>query len=248
MAFLPFEDSYVDITNATAQPNEPGCYENPQGTVWYKLQPSQSYTLKLRAIANNDMDLVMSVYEGIAFDALNGWGCVDQGAGGGTERLIHHVASGHTYFFQVGSIGPSEGSFTLRARKVVSPVNDTFSGALSVAMGSVSTVSTVNTSLQDVEPGSSCSDAVGHTVWYRYVPTTDRTVVASTVGSDFDTVLTVWNGTEINSLESIACNDDRGVDLQSRVKFTMQAGLTYYFQIGGYHGDSGNLTFNFRKA
>ena len=133
-------------------------------------------------------------------------------------------------------------------KKVVSPVNDTFAGAITVPMGSVSTVSTVNTSLQDVEPGTGCSSGVGHTVWYRYVPTATRNLVANTHGSDFDTVLTVWSGTDIASLEFVECNDDRGLDLQSRVKFTAQAGLTYYFQIGGYHGDSGSLTFKLRKA
>jgi hypothetical protein len=248
MAFLPFEDSYVDITSATVQSDEPGCYGSPQGTVWYKLQPSQGYTLKLRAIPANGIDLVVVIFEGTSLDALNAWGCVDQNSGGTKETVIQAVSPGHTYYFQVGSNGPSDGSFTLRARKVVGPVNDTFAGALSVAMGSVNTISTVNTSLQDMEPGSTCSDGVGHTVWYRHTPTTTRTVVANTVGSDFDTVLTVWSGADINSLESVACNDDRGVDLQSRVKFTMQPGLTYYFQIGGYHGLSGNLVFTLRKA
>ena len=247
MAFLPFEDSYVDNTNATVEAGETGCSYS-EHTVWYKLQPSHDYTVQFRAIAEGGIDLLLAVWEGTSLDALTLQWCIDGSGNFGTETIIQSVKAGHTYYVQVGGYVGSTGEFTVRARKLPGPVNDYFALASSVAMGSVSSADTEKASFQAAEPFASCGYFTDHTVWYRFVPTTTRTVVASTVGSDFDTVLAVYAGTTIDSLESIACNDDRGVDALSKVKFTMQAGLTYYFQIGGYNHGAGSLTFSFRKA
>jgi hypothetical protein len=246
IAFFPFEDSYVDTTTASDEPNELGC-GSPEATVWYRLQPRQTYSVRFRAIAHNGIDLVLNLYEGTSLETLNGLVCADDTASGDRETLIDAVHAGHTYYLQVGGYNGMVGEFTVRARRVANPANDNFAGAISVAMGSVSSMSTLTATVEADESFGGCGYNVDQTVWYRYTPTRTRTVVANTVGSDFDTVLTVWTGTDLLSLEQVTCNDDRG-DLLSRVKFTMQAGVTYYFQIGGYGGSSGNLTFNFRKA
>jgi len=89
---------------------------------------------------------------------------------------------------------------------------------------------------------SSC--VTGKTVWYRYTPTRNTEVTADTVGSDFDTVLAAYRGSSLGALAQVACNDDTDSELQSRTSFTAQAGQTYYFQVGGFSGDSGQLSFN----
>jgi hypothetical protein len=62
-------------------------------------------------------------------------------------------------------------------------------------------------------------------------------VTGSTAGSNFDTVLAVWDATAVTSLTPVGCSDDidnAAGNLQSRVQFTAQAGHTYYFQVGGF--------------
>ena len=63
-----------------------------------------------------------------------------------------------------------------------------------------------------------CSD-VERTVWYRFTPAASGTYQIDTLGSDLDTVLTVFTGSAVGSLSEWACNDDvaPGTVTQSRV-------------------------------
>lgn len=93
------------------------------------------------------------------------------------------------------------------------------------------------------EPGEPEGCGVGsQTVWYRYSATADERLTADTYGSTFDTVLAVYTGSTVDTLDEIDCNDD-SFDLQSKVSFDAVAGETYHFQVGGYAGETGELTF-----
>jgi hypothetical protein len=82
-------------------------------------------------------------------------------------------------------------------------------------------------------------DCVGraHTVWYRFIPTTDATIVANTAGSNYDTTLSAYTGTR-GSLIQIACNDD-AIGLQSRIQFDVTAGTTYHLMAGSFDDSPG---------
>ena len=54
-------------------------------------------------------------------------------------------------------------------------------------------------------------------------------IAADTFGSNYDTVLSAWTGTQ-GALSRVACNDDFG-GLQSQVTFDATAGTTYYFMV-----------------
>ncbi|MEC8512124.1 MAG: hypothetical protein VX015_08265, partial [Planctomycetota bacterium] len=54
-----------------------------------------------------------------------------------------------------------------------------------------------------------------------------------------DTGAAVWTG-ECGALTQVGCNDDGGDGLTSRLSFTASAGTTYYLQVGGWDGDSGD--------
>ncbi len=82
----------------------------------------------------------------------------------------------------------------------------------------------------------------GPTVWYTFTPSTDMRLAANTFGSDYDTTLSVYNGSR-GALIQIACNDD-AFGLQSQVAFDALAGETYYFMVGAFAGGpGGNLVF-----
>jgi hypothetical protein len=69
----------------------------------------------------------------------------------------------------------------------------------------------------------------GRSVWYRYRPQTPQRVRAVTVGSDYDTVLTVFRGPR-NDRTRIACNDDRA-GLASAVSVRFVAGERYWIAV-----------------
>ena len=85
----------------------------------------------------------------------------------------------------------------------------------------------------------------GPTVWYVFTPSQDMSVQANTFGSDYDTTLSVYTGSQGN-LTQITCNDDFG-NLQSAVTFDVVANETYYLMVGSFaSGPGGNLVFTVR--
>jgi subtilisin family serine protease/Leucine-rich repeat (LRR) protein len=122
------------------------------------------------------------------------------------------------------------------------PANDDFNSATLIS--AIPFTDTVNTSWATTagdDPVPSCGSNVGKTVWYKYTATGNSSFAFRTVGSDFDTVLSVWTGTR-GALAEVACDDDGGGNLSSLVGVTTAPGTTYYVMVGGYDGDSGQLT------
>lgn len=251
ISFLPFEDGFVENSFASVEEGEldVSCIHEIDATVWYRIDPSSSYGLRVRVLPeSNNIDVVLAMYAGSYLGDLYGVGCVDNAGPDGNETLDVPVSAGQSYFIQVGgwSGDNTVGEFTVRVKRLPAPVNDNFRDALSAPLGSISNTSTIAATTQANEPSSSCGYYNGRTVWYRFTPSTTRTIVANTVGSDFDTVLAVYTGDSLASLSEVTCNDDRGIDLLSKVRFTALGGVTYYFQIAGFYGSSGNLQFRLK--
>ena len=87
----------------------------------------------------------------------------------------------------------------------------------------------------------------GPTVWYSFTPSQDVLIQANTFGSDYDTTLSVYIGSQ-GALNQIACNDDAG-GLQSLVFFQAFASETYFLMVGAFgSGPGGNLVFGAIQA
>ncbi len=76
-----------------------------------------------------------------------------------------------------------------------------------------------------------------NTVWFSYTPTYNQVVTATTVGSNYDTVLGLFTGAP-GSFASVACNDDANGAQTSSIQFDATAGTTYYFVVGSYTGSA----------
>jgi len=84
-------------------------------------------------------------------------------------------------------------------------------------------------------------------VWYRFVPTEPGLIVAETLGSTYDTVLSVhWNcpGTMSNQ---IVCDDD-SVGLQSSVVFNAYLGSEYLIRVSGSNQAVGAYSLSLTTA
>ena len=86
------------------------------------------------------------------------------------------------------------------------------------------------------------------TIWYSFTPRSDMNVIADTFGSTFDTVLAAYSGNPFPNAEAIACNDDDSGSLQSQISFHATAGVTYYFQVGGFAGSTGTINLRIRSS
>ena len=80
-----------------------------------------------------------------------------------------------------------------------------------------------------LDPGPSCVVPLdlARSAWFRFVAPADGTVIVDTSGSDYDTVLGVFDG-GCGALTEITCNDDDGSGaLTSRSFVSVTAGATY---------------------
>jgi Ca2+-binding RTX toxin-like protein len=132
------------------------------------------------------------------------------------------------------------------------PANDDLADAIAVGEPLPFTVS-LDTAEATIEPGEPGVADFGcgfmaSTVWYSFVPSVDMTVAADTVGSDFDTTLAVWKGTDLASLSLVGCSDDSRGGTQSSVPFAADAGVEYRIQVGGFVGQTGALSFRVRTT
>jgi hypothetical protein len=133
------------------------------------------------------------------------------------------------------------------------PANDDYANARIVNSGVYSDVETTlsaTTELNDPLPSATCVngpvDTRNHTVWYFYTPSANGTMTVDTIGSDYDTVLSVWTSNN-GTLTATGCNDDiqLGQNLQSSLSMPVIAGQRYEIMVGGYTSlDAGTLRFH----
>jgi len=81
-------------------------------------------------------------------------------------------------------------------------------------------------------------------VWFNYTAPASGQINISTAGSNFDTLLAVYTGNLINSLNSIASNDDIKNGVSSAVSFAAVGGQTYRIAVDGFANFTGNITLN----
>jgi hypothetical protein len=65
-----------------------------------------------------------------------------------------------------------------------------------------------------------------------------------TIGSAFDTVLSIHSGCPGGPANQLACNDDGGGNLTSLINFNVVGGTTYLVRIAGYSSSSGTYTLH----
>ncbi len=136
----------------------------------------------------------------------------------------------------VGALSASVLTVTVLAApaEAVPPPNDSASSA--TVIPSVPAVHVVNTR-------EATRDAVqrkcveGHSVWYRFTPTTSGRQRISTIGSKYDTVLAVYSGAR-SPRTRLACNDD-AAGYQSAVRPDLVAGQEYWIAASSYGGSRG---------
>jgi hypothetical protein len=126
----------------------------------------------------------------------------------------------------------------------VPPANDEFAAA--EVVGSLPFAAALSTLEATTAPDDPICAGNSASVWYAYTPPISTIVTADTFGSDYDTALSAYTGSQ-GSLTEVACNDDAGAGLQSQIVFPVVAGQTYYFMAAGL-GGGGSLSFNLNAS
>jgi sugar lactone lactonase YvrE len=93
---------------------------------------------------------------------------------------------------------------------------------------------------EDDEPDHYGQSAVA-SLWWSWTAPVDGVVRVTTFGSNFDTILGVYTGEELETLDSVVANDDSGESLRSALVFEAEAGTTYHIAVDGYKGEQGSV-------
>ncbi len=105
---------------------------------------------------------------------------------------------------------------------------------------------TAGTSLEAGEP-QPCGD-MGATIWYRlniaFPPPGWQSIAVDTVGSDFNTAVAVYVPAATSPPGGLTIVDCNANASHSSVYFTTNPGATYFVQVGGQSGATGNLVVN----
>lgn len=136
------------------------------------------------------------------------------------------------------------------------PPNDDPPGTAITAIPFTDTVNTRLAQIHAMEGASTCGSG-SHSVWYSFTATADQNLVADTLGSDYDTIVDIWEGVltsdlmnpGFETLKPLACNDNSGESLQSEVVFAARGGQSYVIRVSAaLDAPGGTLTFHLAPA
>jgi hypothetical protein len=180
----------------------------------------------------------------VCYDTSNDNACNTswQNKGNVTSATITGLTNNTTYYWQVRAFNGStyayanSGTWWSFTTVGTGNNNDDFLGATQINSLPYNNPGTQNigTATSDTtDPDFPCGGGgkKSNTVWFKYTPGS-TTFSVDTIGSNYDTVLAVWVGTE-GALTNVACNDDYG-SLQSQVTVNGTAGVTYYIEVAAF--------------
>ena len=236
---------------AGKDPGEPAHAGNAGGrSVWWSWTSPSNGLVTLHTEGSN-FDTTLAVYAGSQVDKLTRIASDDDSGDGVTSRLIFNAVEGNTYQMAVDGFDGQSGTLKLGlqlSEPALPPGNDHFAQRTSVAgVNGVVNASTLGASREGGEPAHAGNPG-GRSVWWTWTAPTTGTVVMSTDGSDFDTVLAVYAGNSLEALSWVASDDDSGEGTQSRVSFMASSGSQYQIAVDGFEGDGGSARLSIAQS
>jgi hypothetical protein len=235
---LPFSDTQ-DVSEATRAVDDPPTSGWPN--VWYRFTPTKDTSLELDTTGSNTSTDVC-VYQGVR-GMLSQVVCSPDGF---YSHFFAELKAGVTYHVMVeitgGCCNPAL-TFSLQDRTVA---NDDFDAAQQVdSLPFEDTRDVLRATAAADDPW--CLQSSTNTVWYRYAPSTDVTIAADTLGSDYDTRLCVFYGSR-GALNEVASNDDANNTFFASLRTNLQAGTTYWFEVATNQPGASNLHLSLQET
>lgn len=237
---------------ATTEVGELDSYGDDK-SVWYRWTAPATLPVHFSTPKRSDLGTMLALFRGSSVDdlellALNA-SPEHRGA-----LVIFSAVEGTAYWIRVSgdfpdSCLPCGGTFSLNWVVGAGPTNDNFADAQPLVglRGSVMGTNLL-ASREAGEPDHARRGDLGispQTVWYSWTTEVDSNIWFTTLGSDFDTVLAVYEGDSVDQLTLVVQNDDgllfRGPDI---VAFSARQGHTYRIAVAGFDDAAGSVTLN----
>jgi hypothetical protein len=231
-------------TNSTREANEPIPYRSNGRSAWYLWQAPTNGTAKFSTQVSSFNNQI-SIYTGSIIGSLSNVPCETAGAGTHSCTVSFTATAGTVYDILITDYRGETGNFVLFGGQA--PANDNFANAIVLPNGN-GTVSSINLPATS-EPGEPLhfGEAGGASVWYKWTAPQGGNATLNTDGSDFDTLLAVYTGSDVSHLSSVVGNDGYpgSINGSSMVSWSATAGVTYYIAVDGFQGLFGHVVLNY---
>jgi hypothetical protein len=231
---------------ATKQPGEPNHAGDAGGrSVWWSWTAPFTGSVIIRTTGSS-FDTLLAVYTGDAVATLTVVAANDQDLldplGGDTSRVKFDAAAGTVYRVAVDGFSGASGSIILTIEAPVRPPNDNFADRIALSGPTVLTHGTNRKATREEGEPMHAGEPGGKSVWWTWTAPLSGPTIITTLGSDFDTLLSVGVGDVIDDLTLVAANDQDplGGDT-SRVTFEARAGTRYEIAVDGWNAESGGI-------
>ncbi len=221
------EGSHLFSTVLATTDGAPTC--RPRDNTWYSYTATCTDTLAVTVDSAN-YSTFLSVYDGSSCASVP---LACDSSGGSSAAVQIDATAGQSYLISIGGI-TTTGSGTLTVRQA--PGNDDCDSALAVVDGMYIYDTTCATD------GSETCDGNNNQVWFRYTAPCDAFVTIDTIGSSYDTWLSVSEGA-CGGATCIAQSDD-AVGVQSRVTIEVSADQQLLIAAGGFSSRVGAGVLN----
>jgi len=250
-----FDDSNEGATRQAGDPSFPdkpwysGC-----ATVWWTFAPVSDGTVTMAASGLSSSDSFwLAAFQGQTLPSLMRISDNIERPGFSTHSnyMRFDVVAGQSYAVSLDQFTP--GIYTLNFSFIQAPSNNYFANRTPMAPDALTVYgSNVGANTENNEP-THAIPAAGRSVWWSWTPAQSGALFLTTFGSTFDTVLDVYQGTNLAGLSLVASNNDAYVfgntgqtnDPSSRVRFNAQAGTNYQIAVSGAKSDCGSVSLNF---
>ncbi|MEG3960330.1 S8 family peptidase [Microcoleus sp. herbarium2] len=226
-------------SGATGEVGEPA-QSGQINSAWWSWTPTSSGFFQVDTIGSGS-DTYLSVYNGSDLANLTLVGANDDGGGNLASLVNLNATAGTTYQIAVDGWSSRTGSINLTTTPTAPP-NDNFANRIAL------TGETANATGSNIratgEVGEPTQSGTTESVWWAWTAPTTGNYTFDTIGSGYDTYLSLFTGSDLPSLALVAANDDRAEDLTSRITQSVTAGTTYQIAVEGWSSRTGQINLN----
>jgi hypothetical protein len=229
--------SNIGFTGETGELDQSGTLHS----AWWSWTASSTGQVTIDTYGSN-FDTFLSIFTGNAVNTLTTIGQNNNGGTGNRSQISFTTVAGTTYQIAVDGVSSYQGNIKLNLNFVN---NDSFANRIALR-GQTINVAGSNVGFTG-EIGESTQSNALNSAWWSWTASSSGQVTVETIGSNFDTYLSVFTGSAVNNLTTIGQDDD-GVGLQSLVTFSAIAGRTYHIAVDGFGDHTGDIALNLNQV
>ncbi len=236
--------------DATLQSGEPAPGPSHTRSVWYRLTPAASETLRIDNCGGGPW-AELAIFTGPGLGALTEAPLTRSGCSSGSRVYLAAVAATAYYVRVTGrDAGPdyneASGPLVLSVARPQAPANDNFENAQPIGRPAQIAGTIVDATVQPGEPAPAVfGGSSGPSVWFKLAATANSFVLASTRVGTNDPMVAVYTGSSLGSLTEVG-TEGGPTGSRTTMSFITQPGTTYHIAVrspGDGAGD-GDFTLN----